>query len=395
MNLYLQFGHGMMKLCREMLPFLPETTVILSPRDLTDAQIETFASDINALNGTTLLDPQLYAPHSDHKTLTKHAYWPQQYSTASANWPVVLRELWSLNQRAQTSWFILPGLPCERVNNLYLNLHEDIAMAAQSYSGKKMGTLCLSAETVRFQDQLDMLLSRIETWELDGYYLIAEHPNGDYLVDDPLWLCNLLAFCAGLKLQNKTVVLGYANHQMLCMACAGVDAIASGTWMNVRSFTLDKFFTPNPEDIKRKNTWYYCPQALTEVKPEFLDIAFQRNVLKAFAPPPEYNSEFAKILFSGAIPTNTAYDEPLSFRHYLACLCRQCQLASQPVFRDRIEHQKKLLSDAQKMISFMHKHGVRGQKRDFEEYIDVNRSALDTFEEDKGFLLSRTSSVFN
>lgn len=249
--------------------------------------------------------------------------------------------------------------------------------------------MCLSSETLRFQDQLDPLLEKTEEWGLDGYYVIAAHPEGEYLVDDPVWLSNLLSFCAGLKLQRKEVVLGYSNHQMLSCACAGIDALASGTWMNVRSFTLDKFFTPDPDDIKRKRTWYYCPQALTEVKPEFLDIAFQRSILKSLAPLPEHNSQYANMLFSGAIPTTTAYSEPLSFKHYLSCMYSQCQTISKATFNETIDYQRKLLKQAGKLIDFMHKHGVRGQKRDFEDYIDVNLSAIDTFEADKGFLLKR------
>ena len=396
MNLYLQFGWGMMDHCRELVPEMPQTTVILSPRDLSENQIVKLAGDIHALGGTTVLDPQLFDPRSDRLKLTSHAYWPQQYSTADAKLHDVLQDLWELNQKAMAKQFILPGLYCDRINNLYLNWQEDIMDMAQSqtHNAPRLGTLCLSAETIHFREQLELLLSRTDTWPVDGYYVIAEPPNGDYLVDNPSWLSNLLMFCVGLKLQNKKVILGYSNHQMLCMACAGIDAIASGTYMNVRSFTLDKFFEPDPDDRKRKKTWYYCPQALTEVTPEFLDVAFQRGVLKSLAPLPEYHSDYADFLFSGAIPTTTAYDEPLSFRHYLTCLYHQCQHVSLPSFKDRINYQRKMLSEARKMIGFMHKYGIRGQKRDFEDCIDVNLSALDTFEAERGFLLNRTPALF-
>ncbi len=389
MKLYLQFGYGMMKLCRELLPSMPETSVILSPRDLDESQIEKFAGDILKVGGSTLLDPQLYAPRCDHQKLTNHTYWPADYLTANMNYNAVLSGLKDLNDKAQTSAFILPGLYCSRVNDLWLHMHDDLIDAASRYTGKKIGTLCLSAETLRFQDQLDLLLSRTESWDVDGYYVIAAHPDGEYLVDDPVWLSNLLTFCAGLKLQNKEVILGYSNHQMLLCACAGVDAMASGTWMNVRSFSLDKFFTPDPDDVKRKRTWYYCPQALTEIKPQFLDVAFQRSVLKLLAPSPEHNSEYANMLFSGAIPTTTGYNEPTSFKHYLRCLYSQCNMASKANFDETINHHRKILNDAGKLIDFLHKHGVRGQKRDFEDYIDVNLSAIDIFEADKGFLLKR------
>jgi len=389
MKLYLQFGHGMMGLCRDLLPDMPGSTVILSPRDLNETQIENLGKNITCSGGTTLLDPQLYAPRCDHQKLTKHTYWPADYSTGNIDYNTVLSALKTLNDRANTSAFILPGLYCERVTDIWCNIHDDIISAAERYSEKKIGTLCLSAETLRFQDQLDQLLLKTESWNVDGYYVIAAHPDGEYLVDDPVWLSNLLSFCAGLKLQKKEVILGYSNHQMLCSACAGVDALASGTWMNVRSFTLDKFFTPDPDDVKRKRTWYYCPQALTEVKPEFLDVAFQRSILKSLAPLPEHNSHYANMLFSGAIPTTTVYNEPISFKHYLCCLYSQCQIASKTNFDEVIAYQRKTLKDAKKLIDFLHKHGVRGQKRDFEEYIDVNLSAIDIFEADKGFLVKR------
>lgn len=389
MKLYLQFGHGMMGHCRELIPEMPDSTVILSPRDLDEKQIETLGGDIIKAGGSTLLDPQLYAPRCDHNKLTAHRYWPNNYSTSSMDYNTVLPSLRALNDKAQTSAFILPGLYCERVTDIWLNIHDDIVNAASGYSEKKFGTLCLSAETVRFQEQLDRLLAKTEEWNLNGYYVIAAHPDSEYLVDDPVWLSNLLSFCAGLKLQRKEVVLGYSNHQILSCACAGIDAIASGTWMNVRSFTLDKFFNPDPDDIKRKRTWYYCPQALTEVKPEFLDVAFQRSILKSLAPLPEHNSKYANILFSGAIPTTTAYSEPISFKHYLSCLYNQCRTSSKASFDETIKYQKILLAEASKLIDFMHKHGVRGQRRDFEDYIDVNLSAIDTFAADKGFLLKR------
>lgn len=389
MKLHLQFGHGMMEHCRKLLPNMPGSAVILSPRDMSETQIETLGNDIVSSGGTTLLDPQLYAPRCDHHQLTNHNYWPANYSTTSMDYNTVLPELKALNDKAQTSAFILPGLYCERVTDIWLNIHDDIANAASSYSGTKLGTLCLSAETLRFQDQLDQLLEKTEGWGFDGYYVIASHPEGEYLVEDPVWLSNLLSFCAGLKLQKKEVILGYSNHQMLCCACAGIDALASGTWMNVRSFTLGKFFTPDPDDIKRKRTWYYCPQALTEVKPEFLDVAFQRSILKSLAPLPEHNTQYANMLFSGAIPTTTGYNEPISFRHYLSCLYSQCQIASKASFDETLTYHRKALSDASRLIDFMHKHGVRGQKRDFEDYIDVNLSAIDTFEASSGFLLKR------
>jgi len=110
MKLYLQFGHGMMGLCRDLLPDMPGSTVILSPRDLNETQIENLGKNITCSGGTTLLDPQLYAPRCDHQKLTKHTYWPADYSTGNIDYNTVLSALKTLNDRANTSAFILPGL---------------------------------------------------------------------------------------------------------------------------------------------------------------------------------------------------------------------------------------------------------------------------------------------
>ena len=51
-----------------------------------------------------------------------------------------------------------------------------------------------------------MWFDRSERWNPDGYYIVAEHPNGNYLVDDPNWLANLLDLAAGVKLRGARVV---------------------------------------------------------------------------------------------------------------------------------------------------------------------------------------------
>ena len=50
------------------------------------------------------------------------------------------------------------------------------------------------------------------------------------------------------------MVVGYANHELLCLGAASVNAIASGTWMNVRAFSPDRFLSADEDEIKR-NGW--------------------------------------------------------------------------------------------------------------------------------------------
>jgi len=100
-------------------------------------------------------------------------------------------------------------------------------------------------------------------------------------------------------------------------------------------------------------------------------------------------SNYADILFSGAQPTSTDYSEQQSFRHYLQCFYRQCQAATQSSFRKTAEVHSQLLDNAEALINELHRRGVRGQDRDFQNIIDVNRSALTALQDTRGFVLDR------
>ena len=274
MNLAIQYGYGMKELCKELLSQMHNLSIILSPRDLTDKQIISYSKEFVDLGGRTLIDPQLYAPRSDNKKLKNHAYWPDAFSTGmlteKAYLQNIIYELADLNKKATTSRFIIPGIFCAKVEDTWKIIQNSIFSVANEFDGEKIATIVLSSDVIRDINQVEDLIEYIEECLYDEIYLLVEHPNGDYLVQDPLWLTNLLYFSASIKRLNKKLIIGYGNHQMLCLGLANVDELASGTWMNVRSFSLSKFF--ESDEIKKKNIWYYCPQAFTEYTPVFLDL---------------------------------------------------------------------------------------------------------------------------
>ncbi len=395
MKLFLQFGHGMMDHCRHLIGSFGNTSVLLSPRDLTENQIESLSNDIHELGGSTLIDPQFYDPRADHHGLVKHDYWPDDFDTSiflsGPPLSTLLKKLIDLNNLGKTNKFILPGLYCDRMDDDWLEIQSAIIDESVHLISDKqrIATVCLSGETIRFEDQIEVLLNASEEWDVDGYYVVAEHPNGTYLADDPIWLSNLLTLCSGFKLQERQVIVGYSNHQLLCLACAGVDAIAAGTWLNVRSFSTEKFQEPDAESVSRRVKWYYCPQTLSEYKLPFLDMAFRRGVLGSLAVLQEYNSHYADVIFAGAQPSTTNYSEQQSFRHYLTCLRHQCSTASRSSFSETINYHSALMDDVEGMIKVAHRAGVRGQNRDFADFVDVNRAAIDAFIDTRGFVLER------
>lgn len=395
MELYLQFGHNMRPTCLELVRRWRGGTVILSPRDLDHSHLCRLATEVRAAGGRTLLDPQSYNPRADHKRLLQHDYWPKNFDTSLladetflGRWLTCLREL---NDDAHTDAYILPGFYATRIDQLWIGSQEILVRATgKRFDDKpRLATICLSAEALRDEEEFELLLSRAESWPVDGYYVVAEPPSGRYLVDDPVWLANLLVLCAGLKLHGRQVVVGYSNHQQLCLGAANVDAIAAGTYKNVRSFSPHRFDMPDGGPSRRARWWYYCPQALSEFTPQFMDIAERSDILDHLRPDPTLDPSYATTLFTGASPSSTGYREAVAQQHYLHCLHGQVAQARRGTFEETLAYHLLLLNTAEQYLDYFHRHGVRGQDRDFADLLDVGRAALSVLDRERGFVLSR------
>jgi hypothetical protein len=398
MELYLQFGHGMMRLSQVLIEEWGGGTVILSPRDLFASQLERQAKAVNKLpQGNVMVDPQFYLPHADHNKLVSHDFWPKAYSTGSFfGGPALVKlvsDLRELNINLETSTAILPGLLAQEVNADWLATQDAIlAEASHASFGRPLcQTIALSAAACRTESQVSMLLEHAEQVPVESYYLICEHPNGSYLVDDPSWLGNVIDIAAGLKLGGSRVIIGYCNHQMLVAAIAKADAISSGTWLNVRSFPPKKF--ENQDDTKRKAVWCYAPASLSEYKLAFLDIARKVGVLSLLAPPAGAEPGVAA-LFAGGQPSAIGLSEPQAFMHYLTSLKRQVDDSVKDSFDATVSTHQALLDHAEAILTTVRGKGISGQLRDFWDAIAANRAAIASLEATRGPVLRHQWNSF-
>ncbi len=396
MDLFLQMGHGMMAHSIELIKKWHGGTIILSPRDMTLKQMETLSKDIKKEGGDVLIDPQFYLPRADHYKLTKHLFWPNEYETSAFfsadGMKDMLKTLWDdYNKKFAAKYFILPGTFSSTIDDDWKSLNDLLIESSLKLSIPipLFATLCLSSDVLRSENEIHEILDHVESWDVSGFYIVPQHPKNLYLVEDAIWLANLLDFCAGLKNINKKVIVGYANHQQLCLAAAKVDAIASGTWINVRMFPLEKFYNPEEASVSRRTTWYYCPQSLSEYQITFLDIAQNTGILDKLKTDSSFQSHYAEILFEGAQPTTVKFQEKQAFRHYLQCLKVQTQYASGNSFSETINGLLMQLEAANQLLKDFRSKGVRGKYRDFSEVIDINISALDSFKIARGFIFSK------
>lgn len=396
MELYLQFAYGMKKIAEDLSKDWKGATAILSPRDISPKQLQTWKSGFEKAGLKTLFDPQCYYPKSNNKGLIKYDYWDSSFSTKLESGQSfedgLIRSILKYNDIAGTEDYIIPSAMLTYDDMWFQRWHKSserlINATKKNVSGRRhILTLSLpDALLIQKEDEIEKLIEATEKFDVDGYYIIAHPPQDKYLVDVPMWLINLLQLCAGLKLQGKKVIMGYGNHQLLCLTAAGIDAMATGTYLNVRRFT-NKF--EEDDSIQRKSVWYYYPAALSEYKIGFLDAAYNNGVLQQMKPAKEMDNGYVDILFAGALPSSTAFKETMAFKHYLNCVRVQMKTLSKSTYKDTIIANEVILETAMRRIEFMEKNGVYAQARSFKDMVDVNRSALQRLQKNRGFQLQQ------
>jgi hypothetical protein len=385
----------MMSICQELIELWGCGTVILSPRDLKQNQLRCFSGKIQKLNGKVLLDPQFYIPRADYHRLISHEYWPRDYDTSAFDGDrciEMMESLAALNNLLKTDLFIVPGNRAAQVDTRWRDSQSQLLQSAMMTTPQdKLMTICLSSDAIRSRQQIDDLMVDVPKWSVAGFYLIVENPKNSYLSNDPLWLSNLLNLVAGLRRLDKSVIIGYCNHQHLIVAIAAANAIASGTYLNVRSFNHQKFKKEYGEDfVPRKGgpVWYYyCPQALSEYALPFLDLAVTAGLKPLLLPDPP--TLYAQPLFSVPQPSSAGWGQSASFKHYLSALHSQANRITEATFDDTVSSYGHLLDEAESVLESLRHRGIRARARSFWDVLDTNRAAMASLMSSQGPVLSR------
>ena len=396
MQLYLQFGYGMKALTIDLAKKWGGATVILSPRDMTPEQLSKWSKEFNKNNVDCLFDPQCYCPKSELKRLSQYDYWNSSFRTITqTDQSATDRQIATIkkyNDIAETAAYIVPNVLTEYNENWgskWIGGSQRLVSSAQKIMNDKPIYMTLTFPKnflMQSEDTIEPILQEILQWDVDGFYVIAEAIDKKYLVDNPMWLSNVMQICATLKLAGKKVIFGYGNHQMLPLSLMKVDAIASGTWLNVRSFT-NRFV--DSDEIKKKSTWVYHPVALSEYKLSFMDFAYNNGYLKTMEPNEDYfNESISKIFLSSVQPSATSFSETDAFRHYLMCLKHQIEMICKDSYKETLAINEMLLNTAEREIERLERGGVYAQARSFRDVIDVNRAAVTKLNNNRGFALN-------
>lgn len=391
MEFYIQMGHGMRAMCVELIKKWESGTVILSPVNIAPEKIIDVAKKIQKYNGETLLDPQLYLPRENHKNLICYDYWPKGNVTLIERGACdsIIKPLIDLNAKIGTTKLILPSFLGSQIDDTWNALQESIISCALRYVQRNpiFHTLALSKEVLSDDSQIENIISYVTNWNITGLYLACQHPEHTYLVENPVWISNLMALVSGLKRLNKKVILGYANHQMLCLGLCKCDAIASGNFLNTRWFKKDRFEVPDEDSTGRRALWYYSPQALSEYKIAYLDLAQGAHLLETLKPTIDMISEYSEMIFTTQKPTSSTYGESASQKHYIHSLKKQCEKIVKSSYRETLTNYLNMLTTAEKILSACNAKGIRCKERDFSPALDANNAAVQAHNDALGFVL--------
>lgn len=389
MKLYLQMGHGMQNISKSLVKLWGGGDIVLSPVNMEQSKALIYAQSIRELNGKILFDPQLFSPKNGHAKLQQYDYWPQGTISDSSILNFINRKLLKLNIDLGCDKIILPGGSIDESN--FTKIYSQIIKSADYFrietDKKLLATICLKSGAVRNLQFIEEIIEPLKKIDVDGYYLILEPSKGEYINTDNMWAMGMIKLIACLKLQHREVLVGYSSHQNLLLSLAKVDGICSGTYANTRAFQPKRFQLQNDKEVMKKSIWYYLPDAFTEYKATFLDVAKQRNFLNYFEPQLNYKNNYSAMLFSGALPSSTNYNETNSFYHYLFCLRKQCELMTKPSYDETYSTYEFLLNCANNKIKQIKSKGISGQNRDFEPGIETNRIAMVALDEDYGLKL--------
>ena len=388
MDLYLQMGHGMQDMSVTMIKRWGGGTVLISPVNVAPSKLSALSGKIQKVGGDVLFDPQLFYPKDGNSNLTKYSYWPETGITVdpSGTAKSIMSQLLNLNNEISSSAIIIPSMELKDMNMSYgfEFIRQSATYCSDKSSKEILATICFYPEIFRSKEILEMIIEKLLLMPVSGYYIVPHPSNGEYIISDPLWMIGMLKLLVCLKHAKRKVIVGFANHQSLVYSLAKVDAIASGNFMNTRTFTPKRFMSRKDDDEGRRSVWYYHPNSLNEYKAVYLDVAKQRGFLDSFLPSEEFTNEDSAILFKGALPSSTNYNEPQSFRHYLHCLKIQCKILSKETFDDTFNTYEFMLQSAEQLINEFRARGIRGQNRDFSPAIETNRVAAYTLNEDYG-----------
>ena len=257
MTIYAQHGYGKSDKIDHGIDKEFLNGVILSPKDETITNMKAYITTLKQKYGNIkiLFDPQFYAttisPLKAGKLL-QYPYFEEELTRRDLSMPASIKSyvdsVIGFQLECGLDEFVSPTVIIEDFQGVWSQIALNLAVESVEYL-KNLGknndlyiSLCVSSEALKNRDAIDEYLDMISLLEVKGFYLLIESDNSGNRMVDELSYENLLYLCYSLSEVNMfSVVVGYSDLVGIPLLCTGVDAIASGWFNGLNSFSFKKF----------------------------------------------------------------------------------------------------------------------------------------------------------
>lgn len=383
-----QQGHGMLKLVEEFAEEYDDLGIILSPKNCNNNQMINWVSKFRRKGLNLFFDPQFYEPRTDLDKISSFPYWPQNFQTVDLDMQVFCNDVidYQANQLGLSN-IIIPGRFTNNITDSWLELNHRLAQTASEYEGGEsltlFSTIALGPDVISNNDLLNSIIDEVVNYPVQGVYLIYEHPRNQFLIQDEVYIYNLLEAILSLSLNRKKVIIGYSNQQTLLFYAAGIEAIATGNFKNVRHFSHENFYYSEPTPIKRE-PWYFDGKTFGEYRIPQLSLAYRRGLENLFGP----ETSSTEALLNSDNPASIVWKEKDSFIHYFKLMIDYIDQISTINKNERADHIVEMFENIESNINDLNNNGFDIGFRGFNTSITPTLHALRSFKIDKQVLIN-------
>ena len=221
MEFGIQVGNRLQCVTSTLAKAWGNSTVVLSPRTFRtpksgnlEENVVRLSTKLKALSSTVMFDPIMYTEDNVIRQLRAMPYFQASNGDLGSNYRDVVTSLMHLSERCGAEEVILPSHTLNNYDIAWDNLQRsmvDFGARAKNPS-KIIPTIALAPGVVKNSSAIEAIAETAHTWGASKVYLVCEHPQNYYLVDDPHWLTNVMRLVAWLKLSGVSVLMGYASH---------------------------------------------------------------------------------------------------------------------------------------------------------------------------------------
>ena len=365
---------------------------IIAPRYMAPAKVTALNS---TLRRKSFFDPQFFLPGTSRGKLTEYDFFPAivadgfsstEYGEEAARESAEL--CLGFQEQNDFEYLVIPTRVDENTPSKYIEsqmelfVHPFLAAYRDLDSQQEiLLQLILSDRMLKDEAYRAAILNWVTSLEeLAGVYLIVHRPPGRKQLQDIDLLLAMLMMTSALRRAGLEVVLGYLNSEALPLLVADPTAVATGSYENLRIFSIRAFEDAGSTTMRGPNARVYVPRLCQWIEYPYVD-AVKRvipDVAEFFEESP-YHVEMFKPSY------NWHFTKPEPYKHYFYVFSRQFRELASLHGIDRFDAVVETIERARAEFRQLADSGIVFGVDNDDQHVAIWLTALNLFRRERGF----------